>query len=174
MLHGKKGFERLVWAAKNVLNNSMTWLFCDLTAIPSPHTPTPSSDEPSQIEPGSKPAPSPTPISKHAPIQRVVTPTTTHLKSVLIPPLIPLESAPKGSTEKELVRLQALELSEWLALVVLGSPRIQSQDEIDPYLSRYEVPGSDEKLAKNGNVVLVRWRGFLPVKWVEGLWLSLL
>lgn len=30
MLHGKKGFERIVWATKNVLNNSITWLFYDL------------------------------------------------------------------------------------------------------------------------------------------------
>lgn len=29
MLHGKKGFERVVWAAKNVLNRSLTWLFYD-------------------------------------------------------------------------------------------------------------------------------------------------
>ena len=32
MLHGKKGFERLVWAFKNVLNHSVTWLFHDLTS----------------------------------------------------------------------------------------------------------------------------------------------
>ena len=30
MLHGKKGFERIVWAFKNVLNHSVTWLFHDL------------------------------------------------------------------------------------------------------------------------------------------------
>jgi ribonuclease P/MRP protein subunit RPP40 len=30
MLHGKKGFERIVWAFKNVLNSSVSWLFCDL------------------------------------------------------------------------------------------------------------------------------------------------
>ena len=30
MLHGKKGFEKVVYAAKNVLNHSLTWLFCDL------------------------------------------------------------------------------------------------------------------------------------------------
>jgi ribonuclease P/MRP protein subunit RPP40 len=29
MLHGKKGFERIVWAVKNVLNQSVTWLLCD-------------------------------------------------------------------------------------------------------------------------------------------------
>lgn len=30
MLHGKKGFERIVWAFKNVLNHSLTWLFHDV------------------------------------------------------------------------------------------------------------------------------------------------
>ena len=30
MLHGKKGFERIVWAFKNVLNKSLAWLFHDL------------------------------------------------------------------------------------------------------------------------------------------------
>jgi len=29
-LHGKKGFERVVWAARNVLASSVVWLFCDL------------------------------------------------------------------------------------------------------------------------------------------------
>lgn len=32
MLHGKKGFERIVWAFKNVLNHPVAWLFCDLTS----------------------------------------------------------------------------------------------------------------------------------------------
>lgn len=32
MLHGKKGFERLIWACKNVLDQSLTWLFVDLNA----------------------------------------------------------------------------------------------------------------------------------------------
>ena len=29
MLHGKKGFERIIWAFKNVLTDSVTWLFYD-------------------------------------------------------------------------------------------------------------------------------------------------
>jgi len=32
MLHGKKAFERLVWAAKNVLNRQLTWLFVNVEA----------------------------------------------------------------------------------------------------------------------------------------------
>ena len=34
MLHGKKGFERIVWAFKNVLNHSVTWLFYDFEKPP--------------------------------------------------------------------------------------------------------------------------------------------
>jgi hypothetical protein len=30
MLHGKKGFERIIWACNNVFTQSITWLFCDL------------------------------------------------------------------------------------------------------------------------------------------------
>jgi hypothetical protein len=30
MSHGKKGFERIVWAFKNVLNKAVSWLFHDL------------------------------------------------------------------------------------------------------------------------------------------------
>jgi len=29
MVHGKKGFERIVWAFKNVLDASVSWLFHD-------------------------------------------------------------------------------------------------------------------------------------------------
>ena len=34
MLHGKKGFERIVWAFANVLTQSMAWLFYDLEDTP--------------------------------------------------------------------------------------------------------------------------------------------
>jgi hypothetical protein len=32
MLHGKKGFDRIVYAFKNVLTKPVTWLFTDLRA----------------------------------------------------------------------------------------------------------------------------------------------
>ena len=34
MLHGKKGFDRIVWSFKNVLNQAMSWLFYDLEPTP--------------------------------------------------------------------------------------------------------------------------------------------
>ena len=29
MVRGKKGFERILWAVKNVLTDTVTWLFVD-------------------------------------------------------------------------------------------------------------------------------------------------
>ncbi len=31
MVHGKKGFERIVWASKNALGGAVNWLFHDLS-----------------------------------------------------------------------------------------------------------------------------------------------
>jgi ribonuclease P/MRP protein subunit RPP40 len=31
MFPGKKGFDRLIYACKNVLNQRLTWLFCNLS-----------------------------------------------------------------------------------------------------------------------------------------------
>lgn len=32
MLHGKKGFDRLVYTCKNVLNRPVTWLVCNASS----------------------------------------------------------------------------------------------------------------------------------------------
>jgi hypothetical protein len=47
MLHGKKGFERIVWAFKHVLSNSVSWLFCDLAS----KTPTLREGQPVSLHP---------------------------------------------------------------------------------------------------------------------------
>ena len=62
------------------------------------------------------------------------------------------------------------ELYEWLSLVRLGSPRVKAGDDIDPYLSRYTVPGSDAGsdaggLAATGDVSVLRWTGFFSPSW---------
>lgn len=36
MLHGKKGFDRLVYACKNALNAPVTWLFCNAATTSKP------------------------------------------------------------------------------------------------------------------------------------------
>ncbi len=52
-------------------------------------------------------------------------------------------------------------LYEWLSLVRLQSPRVQVGDEIDSYLSRYQVPQAEGE----ARVCKISWRGFLAPSW---------
>lgn len=47
---------------------------------------------------------------------------------------------------------------EWLSLIRLQSPRVQADDKIDPYLSRYQAP---EGSTGQANVCKVTWQGFI-------------
>ena len=67
----------------------------------------------------------------------------------------------------------ALETYEWLGLVSIQSPRVQVSDEIDPYLSRYQVPTNDNKAATPCNIVKISWKGFLPSGWMRDLFIIL-
>ncbi|OWP01784.1 ribonuclease P 40kDa subunit [Marssonina coronariae] len=66
MLHGKKGFDRIVYAFKNVLNTPVTWLFLDLETS----TPTPS------------------PMERHFPLNKTVSPDVQEMQ-VNMPSLQP-------------------------------------------------------------------------------------
>lgn len=64
----------------------------------------------------------------------------------------------------------AVETNEWLSLVLLNSPRLHPDDNIDPYLSRYQPPGdwTDQKLVK------VTWQGFIAPSWAHHTFVDLL
>lgn len=68
------------------------------------------------------------------------------------------------------------EVLEWLGMVSLGSPRINAADDIDSFLSRYEVPmpyrteGAPEDPAVGG-VVRLKWRGIVPPIFLLKLWM---
>lgn len=134
MIHGKKGFERVVWAFKNVLDHSLTWLFCDLRA--------PTDDT--------------GPISEHHPTIRAIHPT----ESVITGAKVPVSLSGANETDAD----QATELLEWLQLVNLDSPRVCKDDRMDPFLSRYSVHGSSMQEEVPGSVqdlVGLHWKGFI-------------
>jgi ribonuclease P/MRP protein subunit RPP40 len=62
-------------------------------------------------------------------------------------------------------------LLEWLHLISLGSPRIKASDNVDPFLSRYEVPDLGCGL-ETMDMVRVRWRGFIPPQFVREIFLA--
>lgn len=94
----------------------------------------------------------------------------TEYRDILVPPF-------KGMNMTETAPEQELkdycdEISEWLGMVALGSPRVLASDDVDPYLCRYSIPNVDE--AKPSDIVSLRWHGFLPPKWIMELFLTLL
>ncbi len=168
MLHGKKGFERIVWAFKNVLNHSVTWLFHDFIS---------NSEHGKAIAAGVRSrhnkatdisiAEGDVPITKHHPVTKECAPQQKTTERVYAPNLNP----PHSSDSDDCFDDWALETSEWLSLVALESPRILSEDAIDPFLSRYQVPHDD-----SGNVlnmVTLTWTGFIPALWMRCLFLCL-
>ena len=140
MLHGKKGFERIVWSFKNVLKDPLTWLFLDLA---------PGSDV----------------IRKHHPVTRASMAKVNHLDNLKVPLLHPPEKS--ISTFRDEFSDYALNLQEWLALISIESPRVMVGDEIDPYLSRYDV--EQDLTVPEAKIVKVKWKGMLPARWIAQL-----
>lgn len=58
----------------------------------------------------------------------------------------------------------AVDVHEWLSLVLLESPRTKSDDDIDPFLSRYVPPGDS---FTNLKLVKVTWQGFMSPSWAH-------
>lgn len=144
MLHGKKGFERLIYAAKNVLNQSMVWLFCDLTSSKGPD--------------GSSA------IGKHHTTIMEGNHKDINFQHVLTPPFSQVFSDFNAATVSDTVNAEAAyEITEWLGLVVLQSPRVLRGDNIDSYLSRYVVPEGSIQVS---SVRIINWQGLIGARWV--------
>jgi ribonucleases P/MRP protein subunit RPP40 len=149
MIHGKKGFGRLEWAAKNVLNQSLTWLFYNFN---------PNSKE--SLKEGREP------ISVHQPFVKTIAPTTTRIYDVTAPKLT------VGDLPHIYEQDSAAALLEWLHLVGLDASRIHKDDNMDPVLSRYEVPDLGNGVVAQ-HMARIRWRGFIPPRFVRELFLAI-
>jgi ribonuclease P/MRP protein subunit RPP40 len=148
MKHGKSGFSRLEWACKNVLDRSLTWLFYNFN---------PSSAE--SLAEGKET------ISKHAPWIYKIEPQITRLKGSLCPKLA------AGGLADLYDEDELMNLLEYLDLLNLDSPRLDAKDNIDPHLSRYDVPNFGAGVSSR-DLVRVRWRGFMPPAFVRDLFVA--
>ncbi|KAK3056125.1 hypothetical protein LTR09_002631 [Extremus antarcticus] len=147
MVRGKKGFERILWAFKNVLDRSVTWLFYDLRS-------------PTNIS---------GPISTQQPLMKTIEVETQALSQVTVPQL------PQISEQEDYD--VAIELLEWVTLAAADSPRIRTQDTADSYLSRYQVPniaGDAVEDVSTQDLARVRWHGFMPYQRVQDIYLAAL
>ena len=147
MVRGKHGFERILWAFNNVMERSVTWLFCNLNG------PTNGSG----------------PISKHAPIVKSVEAKATQMTDVFVPQL-PASLQPEDHEA-------AIELLEWLTLAAVDSPRIRSQDTTDSYLCRHPMtdkPADQLEVSPTQDLTHVRWHGLIPARRVQEIYLAAL
>lgn len=159
MVHGKKRFERLTWACKNVLNNSLTWLFYDLR-----ETDPDKGRFPLDAQYRESLMLFTAPINQFHPQRKVIQPVTVTRPNLKMPSLTPASGKADAS--------YAEGLYEWLALVALDSPRLARDDDIDPYLSRYAITeldpdGNTHENEVSGNIVKLRWQGFIPASFIS-------
>jgi ribonucleases P/MRP protein subunit RPP40 len=167
MLHGKKGFDRLVWAAKNVLNQLLTWLFCDMQ---SGRVNADSGESLQQAEVGAEA----TTLAVYHPTIVDVEPSQQELIEVLVPALTAaatgLTTMPTSNSAGTVDFDSLYEIVEWLSLVAIDSPRVLAKDSVDTYLSRYEVP--DVAVGCTADVQslrVLRWQGLMSANWVTEL-----
>ncbi|KAF9873714.1 ribonuclease P 40kDa subunit [Colletotrichum karsti] len=145
MFHGKKGFDRLLYACKNVFNTPATWLFCNATTT----------------------TPSPDPLDQYHPTRYTCQPSVISDGQVQMAPLtLPPEIL--QNSDRPALEDFATETYEWLSLIRLQSPRVEAGDSIDPYLSRYQVPG-DADSAPHGKVCKITWQGLFASSWVRSV-----
>ena len=169
MVTGRKAFERVKWAFKNVLNQSVTWLFHDLQ--------TAGQNTSGRCERANvcwalralylRMQSESTPVVAHQPVCKVLQPTIKHHYNIATPKF----QLPSHAMHSDEHQEDAADLLEWLSLVPMDSPRIVSGDAVDPYLSRYAVPYEDEAVSQN--LVSVRWRGFITAQWMQGLFAAM-
>ena len=148
MVRGKKGFERIVWAFKNVLNQSVAWLFYDMNN---------SSNDGSG------------PVAIHQPAVRKVEPEVINLENMVVPQF----SSELGEDDY----IEAMEVLEWLTLAFQDSPRLRADDRIDPYLCRYQVPNWSAEADVPGqlsstNLVAIRWHGLVTANFALRIFLA--
>lgn len=111
--------------------------------------------------------PTPDPLDTFNPTRCTASPEVFQDLDTTIPSLEPPASLASDSNTQDLSDAVS-EIYEWLSLIRLQSPRVSSADTIDPYLSRYEVPGEPGQQSA-AKLCTITWQGFLPPKFARQL-----
>lgn len=104
---------------------------------------------------------------------RTIVPHTDTFADVLVPSLkAPPNSRPHGGGKseeanyhREVWRDWAMEIYEYLSLLLLPADRIRAADRVDSYLSTYAIDD-----AHVDSITRIRFSGLIPATWVERLW----
>jgi ribonucleases P/MRP protein subunit RPP40 len=156
MVHGKKGFDRLVYTCKNALQSPMPWLVSSPSATKGKE---PANPVRRHLTPADTDF-----LAKYQPSKLVVAQAVGEAARLKLPDL-DVSNELEDPSKADAMELAA-DIYEWLSLARLGSPRVQSGDKIDPYLSSYEVPRND---GSSASVRTIRWHGFIQPAWTRHL-----
>lgn len=115
---------------------------------------------------------SPELFSKHFPVTVSCAPEISPETEVKLPRLQPPNDQ-RDMYEDEFSDF-AVEIYEWLSLISLGSPRVNAQDQIDPFLSRYSPPSAEAHNFNVTEVVKITWSGFLSSSWAHKIFVQAL
>ncbi len=111
----------------------------------------------------------PDPLDAHFPVRKTASPIITKGIQVKMPSLQPPEE-PDPLYENDFEDY-AEGILEWLSLISIGSPRVDPNDTVDPFLARYVPPGDTFTSCK---IVTVTWRGFIPSSWANKAFVEIL
>lgn len=105
-------------------------------------------------------------MTPQAPTKVNAQPIINRDMTVAIPPLKP-EIEVASPMQREDYEEYATDVYEWLSMARLESPRILSGDHIDPYLSRYQVPGNNIEQLPPTKICKITWEGFFGSDWAR-------
>ena len=112
------------------------------------------------------------PLRKHQPQMIVCEMDRTLHRQVLVHPSLHTPAPITETAPSEQAQEHWGALAEWLAMVALESPRVDANDNIDPYLSRYSVPDVDN--SSPSDLISLKWHGFINPQWITNLFIALL
>lgn len=147
MVRGKKGFERVLRAFAEILNDTKAWLFYNVKS-PGDFT-------------GS--------VAAFQPVVKTIIPSFERIDNVQTPEFLGCTYADDHEAYLEIV--------EWIGMLMLGSERVKKGDKIDSYLSRYAPPAArstDASTHEDHSVSLNHWQGFIHAHFVRGVLIELL
>jgi ribonuclease P/MRP protein subunit RPP40 len=111
----------------------------------------------------------PDPLEAHFPVKTIISPKILPDIKVNLPILTPTLEA--GTVDGAEFEDYAVELHEWLALLLLESPRVDPGSKVDPYLCGYIPPS---KSTTNTSLVKLTWKDFLPASWAHQTFVQVL
>jgi ribonucleases P/MRP protein subunit RPP40 len=110
------------------------------------------------------------PLKRHFPVTVNCATEISKQIEVYLPRLVPPDGH-KDIYEDSFADF-SVELYEWISLLSLESPRVDPNDSIDPFLSRYAPPIAKDQNLDVTKLVKISWHGFAASCWAHKIFVQ--